>query len=160
MQPRTISENLSYREVTHSDTAVRAGIENTPSQEQLDNIILWAIHIFEPLRKGLGDRPVFISNMFRSKKLNELIPGSAKTSQHMEGKAADIDNDNNPQGPTNAEIFNYILEYLEFDQLIWEYGTVENPAWVHVSYNHGKNRRQVLRCSLVDGKRCYYPYVA
>ncbi len=78
----------------------------------------------------------------------------------MEGKAADIDNDNNPQGPTNAEIFNYILEYLEFDQLIWEYGTVENPAWVHVSYNHGKNRRQVLRCSLVDGKRCYYPYVA
>jgi zinc D-Ala-D-Ala carboxypeptidase len=50
------------------------------------------------------------------------------------------------KGPTNAEVFNYIRENLNFDQLIWEFGTKTNPDWVHVSYKKGgPQRKQILR---------------
>jgi hypothetical protein len=94
----------------------------------------------------LGGRPVR-ATIFRSLKLNKIIPGASPTSDHtaIKGAAGDLDNDNNPIGPTNREIFYYIYDNLEFDQLIWEYGTDENPDWVHVGWRGKKNRNQVLR---------------
>jgi len=157
MNKAIISEHLSYREAVYSDTALRLGIDNYPTEAQLESMEDWALHIFEPLRKGLGDRPINISSMFRSLSLNKVI-GGAETSQHMEGEAADLDNDNREEGPTNAEIFHYIRGYLIFDQLIWEYGDDENPAWVHVSYNAGKNRNEVLRCRRINGRTKYELY--
>jgi hypothetical protein len=60
---------------------------------------------------------------------------------------------------TNAQIFEFIKENLEFDQLIWEFGTKSNPDWVHVSYEStGKQRKQILVASKVGGKTVYSPF--
>jgi len=60
---------------------------------------------------------------------------------------------------TNAEMFNYIKDNLEYDQLIWEFGTDENPDWIHVSYvGPGKNRKRNLRASR-DKKKTVYTVI-
>ena len=137
---KPISEHISYREATFSITAIKNGIENTPNDDQLRNMQILAEAIFEPLRAGLGGKAIRISSFFRSAELNAILKG-AKNSQHLanKGAAMDIDTDN------NREIFDYIRENLEFDQLIWEYGTDEEPDWVHVSYNKGHNRKQIIK---------------
>ena len=98
--------------------------------------------------------PVFVSSGYRSDALNEAIGGS-KTSQHSTGEALDLDAD--VYGViTNADIFHYIDDRLDYDQLIWEFGTEENPDWVHVSFKKdGGNRREKLRAERVKGKTVY-----
>ena len=145
-----ISKNISYKEATKSATASRRGIKNTPTEFQLQNMKMVAERIFQPLRERHG-KPIAITSFLRSVELNKAIGGS-KTSQHLQGGengkeegAIDIDADVYDNGITNAEIFDYILKNLEFDQLIWEYGTDDEPDWVHVSYRKGANRKQTLK---------------
>ena len=153
-----ISEHISYREATRSITALRNGYKNDPSEYQLRNMIALAENHFEPLRTALGGKPIGIASFFRSKELNDAI-GGAINSQHMamksRGAAYDLDADiYDVPGVTNADIFYWTLEYGEFDQLIWEYGTSDNPEWVHVSFNPIKNRKQALIC-----RRSYPKYL-
>ncbi len=141
-----ISKHITYKEATRSNTAIRKGIKNEPNSEQLLAMKTVAEKCFEPVRVHFN-KPIRINSFFRSEELNEVIGGS-KTSQHCKGEAIDMDGLN---GLSNAEIFYYILTNLEFDQLIWEYGTDENPDWVHVSFtNSRKNRKSVLKA--VHGK--------
>ena len=145
-----LSNNLSLSEVAKSNTAIRLGIDNTPTNpEHLRNLRTIAEKVFQPLRDHFG-KPIFVSSGYRSDALNKTIRGS-KTSQHCKGQALDLDNDA-IGSPTNADIFYHILDWLEFDQLIWERGDDDNPAWVHVSYNEGNNRQQVLT---FDGKNYF-----
>jgi hypothetical protein len=61
---------------------------------------------------------------------------------------------------TNAQIFNYIKDNLNFDQMIWEFGTDANPDWVHVSFAANRSqRKQILVAKKVNGKTTYTPYV-
>lgn len=137
-----ISNNISYTEATKSRTAIKLGIKNIPNKEQLHNMKIVAKEIFEPIRTNYGV-PIAVTSFFRSKKLNTAIGGS-KTSQHCEGKAIDLDAD--VYGMIrNRDIFNFIKDNLEFDTLIWEFGTDREPQWVHVSYNKGKNRNRILK---------------
>lgn len=153
-----ISKHLSLNEVTRSSTAKRLGIDNTPTPEHLRNLKLLAEKIFEPIREHFGT-PIGVSSGYRSLALNEATPGSSRTSQHCTGEALDLDQDSMGTGVTNRQVFDFIRNNLEFDQLIWEYGTKENPDWVHVSYeSSGKQRKQVLRCTRVNGKPKYSPY--
>lgn len=150
-----ISKHLSLAEVSRSETAKRRGINNTPSGEHLENFKKLAENIFEPIREHFGV-PIHISSGYRSKELNAAIGGSA-SSQHCQGEAIDIDMDGT--SITNAEIFNYIKDNLEFDQLLWEFGTNTNPDWVHVSYEStGKQRKQILKVIKANGKTSYIPY--
>ena len=151
-----LSKNLSLAEVTKSATAKRRGIANEPTEAHLENLKAVAENIFQPIREEFMC-PIFVSSGYRSEALNEAIGGS-KTSQHSTGQALDLDAD--VYGViTNADIFNYIYDNLEFDQLIWEFGTDENPDWVHVSHHKGgKNRLQVLKAVRKDGKTKYVPY--
>lgn len=144
-----ITKNLSYEEVVHSDTAIRKGIANQPNDEQLENIKLLAINVFQPLRDFFG-KPICINSFFRSLTLNKRVGGS-KTSQHCanDGAAMDI---RGTGGVSNADLFNYIKDNMDFDQLIWEFGTDKNPRWVHVSYKGSGNRKQVLKLTKVNGK--------
>lgn len=137
-----ITKHLSYYEATHSATAVKHKINNQPNEVQLILIERLASAVFEPLREWCG-HPIKINSLFRSEELNIKIKG-AKNSQHLclNGAAMDL---SSLGKKTNAELFNYIKDNLEFDQLIWEYGTDKNPDWVHVSYNQGKNRKQILK---------------
>ena len=150
-----ISQHLSLSEVTRSDSAKRHGIDNTPTAEHLENFKLLAEKVFEPIRAHFGV-PIHISSGYRSKALNAFIKGSA-SSQHCKGEAIDIDMDGSSNGVTNKMIFDFIKEKLDFDQLIWEFGSDKNPDWVHVSYTKGGNRKQKLKAVRSGGKTTYLP---
>lgn len=153
-----ISDHLSLAEVTRSETAKRKGMSNMPTPEHLENFKKLAINIFEPIRKHFGV-PIHISSGYRSKELNTAIKGSL-LSQHCSGEAIDIDMDGSANGVTNKQVFDYIKEHLNFDQLIWEFGTKDKPDWVHVSFeSSGKQRKQVLRAVKQGTKTIYQPYV-
>ena len=148
-----LTKNLSLSEVLVSQTAKRLHISNQPTEDHLNSLKEIATNIFQPLREGLGV-PIYVSSGYRSKELNSAIKGSSKTSQHLKGQALDLDADVYGR-VTNAEIFYYIKENLDFDQMIWEGGTEKNPNWVHVSFNVGKNRGSLLRMYKVNGKSAY-----
>jgi len=147
-----ISANLTLKEVSKSLTATRRGIDNEPQGDHLTALINLANNVFQPIREHFG-KPIFVSSGYRSPELNKAIGGS-KTSQHCNGEAIDIDNDAR-EYPTNADIFWYIYDHLEFDQMIWEFGDDKNPAWVHVSYKSEGNRKQVLKASKSKGRTVY-----
>lgn len=140
-----ISKHISYKEATRSNTAIRKGINNTPDGDQLIAMKLVAEKVFEPMREHFG-KPIRINSFLRVSALNVAVGGS-KSSQHCKGEAIDMDGLN---GLTNREIFNYIKDNLDFDQLIWEYGTDKEPDWVHVSYSANGNRKQILKA--IKGK--------
>jgi zinc D-Ala-D-Ala carboxypeptidase len=150
-----ISTHLNLAEVTRSDSAKRHGIDNTPTPEHLENFKLLAEKVFEPIRLHFKE-PIFISSGYRSKALNDFIGGSA-SSQHCKGQAIDIDMDGSKGGVTNKMVFDFIKSRLDFDQLIWEFGTDTNPDWVHVSYVKTGNRKQKLKAVRVGGKTTYLP---
>jgi len=146
---KRISKNISYKEATESHYAKSYGISNKPKAEHIKNMELVAEKVFEPLREWV-DAPIKVNSMFRSLKLNTGIGGS-KTSSHMTGNAIDI---TSMGGKTNLEMFHYIKDNLDFDQLIWEYGS--EPRWLHISYESEKtNRKQVLK---IIRKGIYYTY--
>ena len=129
-----------------------SGSVNIPNDDQLHFMEIIAEKIFEPLRVYVGG-PIKITSFFRCPELNTAIGGS-KTSQHCKGQAMDIDDVFGYK--TNAEMYHYIKENLNFDQLIWEFGDDENPAWVHVSYvSDEKNRNRCLKAYKEDGKTKY-----
>lgn len=137
-----ISNNITYAEAIHSSTAKRKQIDNTPSPTQIEAMKLLAEKVFEPLRRWV-DGPIKVNSFFRSSSLNEAIGGAA-SSQHCKGQAMDIDDVYGIK--SNAEMYNWIKENLDFDQMIWEFGDDDNPDWVHVSYVNEKDNRQ--RCLL------------
>lgn len=148
-----LSKNLTLSECTKSLTASRLGLKNQPDDPQITNLKLIAEHVFQPLRDHF-EVPIYVSSGYRSPKLNTAIGGSA-TSQHCQGRALDLDADVFGK-VTNAEIFHYIKDCLDFDQLIWEFGDDANPAWVHVSYNSPtENRGRVMRAQK-DSVGTYY----
>ena len=150
-----ISKYVTYSEVTKSNQANALKLANIPNATQLNNLRLVCTNVFDKVREHFG-KPIGISSGFRSVELNAKIGGS-KTSQHCEGKALDIVGDIFG-GINNKLLFFYIKENCIFDQLIWEFGSENAPDWVHVSYNEGKNRGQVLRALKVGGKTIYKPF--
>ena len=147
-----ISKHISYKEGVYSATATRRGIDNVPNDEQLANMELIAEKVFEPLRKYVGG-PIKINSFFRCPKLNKAI-GGARSSQHMKGQAMDIDD--TFEVVANSDMYNYIKNNLDFDQMIWEFGDDDNPNCVHVSYvSKEDNRNRCLRASKSGGTTLY-----
>ena len=152
-----LSKNLSLAEVTKSITANRLGIDNTPDEWTTENLRQTAINIFQPLREAFGC-PIYVSSGYRSAELNTAIGGSRR-SQHVEGRALDLDADVYG-GCTNSQVFNWIKENVDFDQLIWEFGDDDNPDWVHVSYVYdGINRKRCLKACRDDNGKTYYEVI-
>ena len=149
-----LSEHFLLAEFTRSESAKRHGVSNDPTPEHLENIKLLCKNVLEPIRAKFG--PLNISSGYRSKVLNHYIGGSL-SSQHCEGKAADIDQDG-MGGASNTELFHWIKDNIDFDQMIWEFGDNNKPDWVHVSYNGAKNRKQILKALKVNGRTVYSPY--
>ena len=148
-----ISKHISYKEGVHSNTAIRRGIDNTPNDEQLNNMELIAEKVFEPLRKWVGG-PIKINSFYRSPELNVAIGGSKK-SQHCHGQAIDIDDTYGHR--TNASMFQWMRYHLDYDQMIWEFGDDDNPNWVHVSYvSDVSNRNRCLKAYKDDMGRTKY----
>ena len=150
-----LSKNLSLSECTKSNTASRLGINNTPDDEWIvENLKGIAEEVFQPIREAFKC-PIYVSSGYRSEELNVAIGGSVR-SQHVQGRALDLDADVFGRC-TNGEIFQYILNNLTFDQLIWEFGDQDNPDWVHVSYvRDGVNRGRCLKACRDEKGKVYY----
>jgi len=147
---KKISKHISYKEATHSDYAKRNKIANKPKAEHIENMELLAEKVFEPLREWV-EAPIKVNSMFRSLELNSALKG-AVSSSHLTGNAMDI---TSMGGKSNLEMFHYIKDNLDFDQLIWEFGA--EPKWLHVSYESEKeNRKQVL---VTKRKGKYYTWI-
>lgn len=146
-----LTENLTLLEATKSNTATRLGIDNTPPPAIIERMVETAEKIFQPLRDALG--PIRVSSFYRSPDLNRAIGGS-KTSQHCKGEAIDM------QGilASNKILFNSACDLEDFDQIIWEFGTLEEPDWVHVSYSKTHNRKQILRATKIGKRTAYVPW--
>jgi hypothetical protein len=141
-----IGKYLTYKEVIKSQLAVKYGLNNIPSKDQLSNIEDIITNIYDPLCDYFKYKVPF-NSFFRSNLVNTLAGGS-KSSQHLANKGAAIDLDD-PED--NILIFNYIKENLKFDQLINEM----DYTWIHVSFLFIENRNQVLESSLENNKIVY-----
>ncbi len=137
-----MSDHFTLQEMTFSDTAVRKGIDNTPTPEVIENLKALCINVLEPLREAIG-RPIRITSGYRSAKLNKAI-GGVPNSAHQRGEAADIQ----VYGMTPEQVFD-IARRFDFDQCIWE------PEWVHVSWVEGNNRKETLKATRVGKKMTY-----
>jgi len=149
---KKISEHISYKEAVRSNTADRLNIINIPGETELDNMSTISEKIFEPLRSHVGG-PIRINSFFRSVELNKAIGGSS-TSQHCKGQAFDLDDSYGCM--TNAEMYKFVKDNLDFDQMIWEFGDDENPNWIHISYvSQEKNRNRCLKAWKEHGRTRY-----
>ena len=138
-------------EFIKSDTANRLGIDNTPEGEHLENAKALFENVVQKVRDHFG--PTVINSGYRCPELNEAVRGS-KTSQHCHGEAADIE----VPGVANGELAQWIVDNLEFDQVILEFYTPGQPSsgWVHVTYKKdGSNRNKALTAAKIDGKTVY-----
>jgi hypothetical protein len=147
-----LSANFNLSELTKSQTAERRGIPNNPSPGQIDNLKELCMNVLQPIRSNF-DKPVIVSSGYRSAEVCVAI-GSSITSQHTEGKAADIE----VPGIDNKELAGWIRHNLEYDQLILEFYKDGEPdsGWVHVSYNGDNNRKQNLIAYKDDNNKTRY----
>lgn len=128
-----ITKNFDLKDLTVTNT----GLLNVMPLDCMINALHLFIKVVQPARDYL-DRPIYVDSCYRSNAVNNAVGGSS-TSDHRLASAVDLNCSD------NRLLFSYILANLEFDQLIWEKGTSECPAWVHVSLRwNGKNRRQVI----------------
>ena len=138
-----LSKNFDLVEFTKSPTAIRKGIDNKPSQLEIDNLTSLCMFILQPLREAIGQTIDVVSG-FRNSALNKAV-GGAKDSSHLRGEASDIELWINGKEETKKLFFKIIELNLPFDTLIWEFGDINKPDWVHVSYVRGSERRRILR---------------
>lgn len=145
-----LSKNFSLHELSKSETAIRRGIENTPSLRVIDNLQALVDNVLQPIRDKLG--PVVITSGYRSPQLNTAIGGSP-TSDHCLGMAADCE----VLGMDNKVFAQWVQDNLKFTQLILEFYTegVPDSGWVHISYDKDDLKCQVLTAKKVNGKTQY-----
>lgn len=128
-----LSENFTLEELC----VTNVGAENEPALDHIENLTRLVIDLLQPLRNLYG-KPIKVNSGFRSQAVNKKVGGSP-SSQHLKGEAVDI------SGYDNALLFKLIHDKFIFDQLIWEGGNDDQPAWVHVSYKSQGNREEVLK---------------
>ena len=148
-----LTKNFTLSELTKSETALRKGLDNEPTQEIISALQLLAVNVLQPVRDHYA-KGVKVNSGYRSPEVNAAVGGS-RTSDHCKGQAADIE----IPGVANAELAEYIKERLQFTQLILEFYTqgVPDSGWVHVSYDPSNLKKQVMTAVRRDGKTVYLP---
>lgn len=144
-----LSKHFTKAEFEHSNTAIQRGISNVMDSGQTQKAIDLCENVLEPLRAHLG-KPIKLNCGYRSPLVNKAV-GGAKLSQHILGEAADVD-------LHDRDIFEWIKNNLDYDQIIFEFGTEDSAGWFHLSYRKGRNRKQALRAKKVGGKTVYIPF--
>ena len=147
-----LTRNFTLSELTKSDTAIRRGINNNPNAEQIEKLKALCENILQPVRDHFGR--VKVTSGFRSAELCVAI-GSSVNSQHARAEAADFE----VVGVDNAELFDWIKNNLEPDQLILEFYTPGEPnsGWIHCSWIADKPRASYLWAYRSEGKTKYKP---
>lgn len=147
-----ITEHFSLKELTRSESARRAGIENKPSSTEMDNIYYTAQQL-EKIRAYVG-RGIIVTSCFRSERVNKLVGGS-QTSAHRFGLAADCD----AIGLTSLAFAKLLIKMrdegkLTFDQLILEFPERGDGAWVHVGFRRNSPMRNQIMTSRLRAAVC------
>lgn len=142
-----LSEHFSLEEMTKSQTALRRNLPNQPSEAQTEALVLLCENVLEPVRNHFSI-PFTPSSGYRSAELCVAI-GSSVSSQHAKGEAADFE----VPSISNLELCTWIINNLDFDQLILECYTGGNTGWVHCSYKPEGNRKEVLTYDKENGYR-------
>jgi zinc D-Ala-D-Ala carboxypeptidase len=147
-----LSQNFTIQEYIKSQTALRQGIDNTPTEEHMGNATALFRNVVQKVRDQFG--VTVINSGYRGEALNKAVGGSS-TSQHCKGEAVDIE----CPGTPNYDVAKWIEDNLDFDQLILEFYTpgVPDSGWVHVSYKSEGNRKSVLTAMKENGKTVYKP---
>ena len=140
-----MTKNFTLAELTKTNT----GLPNALPKHLEGNLHALAENVLQPARDALG--AIEVTSAYRSPAVNKAVGGS-KTSQHVQAQAADL-----KYSGGNDVLFHWIADNLEYDQLIWEFGTSDAPAWVHVSYA-SNNRKQKLKAVKVNGKTKYLQF--
>jgi hypothetical protein len=151
---KNLSKNFTYKEFTYSATAVMKDLDNTPTEEHLQNGILLCENILEKIRAKFGK--VIISSFYRGFRLNKAVGGSS-TSQHCYGQAADFV----VPGVSLRIVMDWIIKEsgLLWDQVIFEDLQKDGSAiWIHISYDKKRARRQALTMKKINGKATYIHY--
>lgn len=143
-----MGQRLTANFTLHELTRTRFSVYNTPSAKEQAALQLLAEKVLQPARDALG--PINVTSGFRSVAVNTLVHG-ARNSHHLKGMAADLQM---PDG-NHKRLFDYIRTNLVYTQLIWEFGSIDQPQWVHVSYDPADLKMQVLR-AITYGKRVKY----
>jgi hypothetical protein len=148
-----LSANFSLHELTKSETALRMGFDNSPDDEATENLRLLCEKVLQPVRDHFG-KGVKVNSAYRSPESNAAVGGS-KTSDHCKGMAADIE----IPGVANAELAQWIMDNLEYTQLILEFYTpgIPDSGWVHISFDQSNLKNQELTATKVAGKTTYLP---
>jgi len=148
-----LSKHFSLQEMINSGTASRLGLDNTPNEEQIENLKALCENILEPLREYYESRPIMITSGFRSHQLSKSI-GSSENSQHCKGEAVDFE----IPGFDNRQVAAHIKNNFDFDQLISEYyeDGIPDSGWIHVSFKRdGTNRKQSLTKNKGEGYKVW-----
>ena len=148
-----LSKSFTLNELTKSQTAEREGINNNPSESQIEALQRLCENVLQPVRDHYG-MPVTVSSGFRSAQLCQRI-GSSINSQHALGQAADFE----IFGISNQDLAHWIDKNLDYDQMILEYWNPDdkNSGWVHCSYkNPEENRKEFLRAYRDDKGKTHY----
>jgi zinc D-Ala-D-Ala carboxypeptidase len=148
-----LTANFSLHELSKSETALRMGFDNTPDEEATENLRLLCENVLQKVRDHYG-KGVKVNSAYRSPESNAAVGGS-KTSDHCKGMAADIE----IPGVANADLAQWIMDNLEYTQLILEFYTpgIPDSGWVHVSYDPNNLKKQELTATKVAGKTQYLP---
>lgn len=148
-----LTKNFSLAEMVKSETALRHGMDNTPGEAELANLLVLCANVLQPIRDHY-QKGVKVNSGYRSPDVNAKVGGS-RTSDHTRGMAADIE----IPGVPNADLASYIRDNLQFTQLILEFYTpgVPDSGWVHVSYDEQNLKKQSLTATRKDGKTVYLP---
>jgi hypothetical protein len=146
-----LSTNFSLHELTKSETALRLNIENNPDDQQVESLRLLCEKVLQPVRDHFG-KGVKVNSAFRGVELNRAANGSP-TSDHCKGMAADIE----IPGVPNADLAQWIMDNLDYTQLILEFYTpgIPDSGWVHVSYDPNNLKKQELTATKMAGKTVY-----
>ena len=146
-----LTANFSLEELTKSETALRFGLDNTPNDQELSNLVALCESVLQPIRDHFG-KGVKVNSGFRDPEVNAKVGGS-KTSDHCKGMAADIE----IPGVANADLAQFIVDNMTFRQVILEFYTpgIPDSGWVHVSYDITDNKKQVLTATKQNGKTVY-----
>lgn len=137
---------LTIAQFTRTNTK---GVVNTLPPEYQDNYLRIKPFVDAILSKF----PAILTSGYRSPTLNKRIGGSA-TSYHCLALAADIDSNS-----SNKAIFQWIIDNVPFDLVIWEKGNDTNPDWVHFQLaKAGEQPRRIIhRYHLRNNKWIYRP---
>jgi hypothetical protein len=148
-----LTANFSLHELTKSETALRMGFDNTPGEAETESLRLLCEKVLQPVRDHFG-KGVKVNSGYRSPESNAAVKGSS-TSDHCFGRAADIE----IPGVPNAELAQWIMDNLDYTQLILEFYTpgIPDSGWVHVSFDPANLKKQELTAMKVAGKTQYVP---